>query len=270
MNIDLSEKVAVITGAGRGIGRDVALRLAEEGVTVVGLDVNPEAVETLPAELEKHGTVGFSYVCDITDEARVQEVIADIAEKHGRIDVLINNAGVGATAPTDLLTERAWRLVHDVNLTGTFIMCKAVIPVMKAQKSGRIINAASFAAIIPVVGHAAYASSKAAVVHFTRTIAGELGPWSITANSYAPGMVPTQLNHFTERDEAEQTRLLGTLSLRRWETTDDIGNLICFLASDQAGYITGTLIDVSGGKFATQIPGSAYAYAESGDASSLP
>jgi 3-oxoacyl-[acyl-carrier protein] reductase len=270
MNIDLSGKVAVVTGAGRGIGRAVALRLAEEGVIVIGLDVNSADLETLGSDLEKHGTLGDSFLCDITNEERVQQVIGEIAEKYDRIDILINNAGVSATSPTDLLAEKTWRFVHDVNLTGTFLMCKAVIPVMKAQHSGRIINAASFAAIMPVVGHAAYASSKAAVVQFTRTIAGELGPWNITANSYAPGMVPTQLNHFSERQDAEQKRLLGTLTLRRWETTDDIGDLICFLASDRAGYITGTLVDVSGGKFATQIPGSAYDYAESGDASSMP
>jgi 3-oxoacyl-[acyl-carrier protein] reductase len=270
MKIDLSGKVAVVTGAGRGIGRDVAIRLAEEGVTVAGLDINAADLESLPDDLEQHGTPGSGFVCDITKEDRVQAVIAEITEKYGRIDVLINNAGVSATAPTELLSEQSWRFVHDVNLTGTFLMCKAVIPVMKAQKSGRIINAASFAAIIPVVGHAAYASSKAAVVHFTRTIAGELGPWNITANTYAPGMVPTQLNHFTERESTEQDRLLDTLTLRRWESTDDLGDLICFLASDKAGYITGTLIDISGGKLATQVPSSAYRYAETDDPASMP
>lgn len=270
MNIDLSGKVAVVTGAGRGIGRTVALRLADEGVTVIGLDVDADGLASLPDELEEHGTRGDGIVCDITDEDRVEEVITQIARTHGRIDVLLNNAGVSATAPAELLTQKAWRFVHDVNLTGTFLMCKAVIPVMKAQRSGRIINAASFAATIPVVGHAAYASSKAAVVHFTRTIAGELGPWNVTANTYSPGMVPTQLNHFTERDEAEQSRLLSTLTLRRWGSAEDIGNLICFLASEQAGYITGTMIDISGGKFATQIPASAYNYAESGDPAAMP
>jgi 3-oxoacyl-[acyl-carrier protein] reductase len=270
MNIDLTGKVAIVTGAGRGIGRDVALRLAAEGVTVVGLDINGDDVGTLPAALEAAGTPGEGVVCDITDEARIAEVVEGVAKRHGRIDILHNNAGVSVTTPTDLLTEKAWRFVHDVNLTGTFLMCKAVMPVMKAQRSGRIINAASFAAIIPVVGHAAYASSKAAVVHFTRAIAGELGPWGITANSYAPGMVPTELNHFTERPDEQQRRLLGTLTLQRWETTDDIADLICFLASDRAGYITGTLIDISGGKYATQIPASAYDYAETGDPRSMP
>ena len=141
-------------------------------------------------------------------------------------------------------------------------MCRAVIPAMKAQNSGRIINAASFAAIVPSVGSAAYAASKAAVVQFTRTLAGELGPWNITANAYAPGMIPTAMNGFAEMPEAAQERLLDTLSLRRWGDPAEVAELICFLASDAAGYITGTLVDVSGGKLATQVPRKAYEFAE--------
>jgi 3-oxoacyl-[acyl-carrier protein] reductase len=129
---------------------------------------------------------------------------------------------------------------------------------MKRQRSGRILNAASFAAIVPSVGSAAYAASKAAVASFTRVLASELGPWGITANSYAPGMVPTELNHFADLPDAAQARLLDTLSIRRWERPDDVADLLVFLASDAAGYITGTLVDVSGGKLATQLPSRAY------------
>jgi 3-oxoacyl-[acyl-carrier protein] reductase len=132
---------------------------------------------------------------------------------------------------------------------------------MKAQRSGRILNAASFAAILPIVGSAAYASSKAAVAQFSRVLAGELGPWNITVNAYAPGMVPTTMNNFADRSEAEQQRLLDTLTLRRWGDKADVARLLCFLASDLAGYITGTLVDVSGGKLATQIPRLAYEWA---------
>jgi 3-oxoacyl-[acyl-carrier protein] reductase len=130
--------------------------------------------------------------------------------------------------------------------------------VMKGQKSGRILNAASFAAIVPVIGSAAYAASKAGVHYFTRVLAGELGPWDITVNCYSPGMIPTEINHFTEQPEERQDMLLDTLTLRRWGSAEDVANLICFLASDQAGYITGTMIDCSGGKLATQIPRLAY------------
>ncbi|MFV1304174.1 SDR family NAD(P)-dependent oxidoreductase, partial [Klebsiella pneumoniae] len=119
-------------------------------------------------------------------------------------------------------------------LKGTMLMCQAVIPVMKRQRAGRILNAASFAAIIPSVGGAAYAASKAGVESFTRVLAGELGPFQITANSYAPGMIPTDMNGFANRSPEDQERLLDTLTLRRWGSPSDVANLICFLASDLA------------------------------------
>src|SRR5262249_14800607 len=143
-------------------------------------------------------------------------------------------------------------------LKGTFLMCRAVAPVMKRQRWGRILNAASFAAILPITGSAAYAASKAGVHYFTRVLAGELGPWSVTVNCYAPGMIPSEMNRFAEAGPAHQARLLDTLTLRRWGEARDVAHLICFLASDLAGYITGTMIDVSGGKLATQIPRLAY------------
>ncbi|HEX3815472.1 MAG TPA: SDR family NAD(P)-dependent oxidoreductase [Mycobacteriales bacterium] len=258
MHISLDGRVAIVTGAGRGIGRDIVLRLAREGVMTAALDVNEENLESVGREITATNTPSSQYVCDVTSLARIEEVIADVRERFGRIDILVNNAGVTAGGPVETLSEEAWRFCHDVNLTGTFLTCKAVIPAMKEQRSGRIINAASYAAITPTVGGAAYASAKAAVAHFTRTIAGELGPWNITANAYAPGMIPTELNHFAERPEDKQKQLLDMLTLRRWGSADDIANLICFLASDQAEYITGTLIDISGGKLATQIPSAAY------------
>jgi 3-oxoacyl-[acyl-carrier protein] reductase len=146
----------------------------------------------------------------------------------------------------------------DVNVTGTFLMSQAVIPAMKSQRSGRIINAASFAAIIPSVGAAAYGASKAAVVQFTRVLASELGPWNVTVNAYAPGMIPTAMNGFSDLPEPAQDRLLDTLSLRRWGRPQDVADVVCFLASDAAQYITGTLVDVSGGKFSTQMPHKAH------------
>ncbi len=125
---------------------------------------------------------------------------------------------------------------------------------MKRQKAGRILNASSFAAIIPSVGSAAYAASKAGVESFSRVLAGELGPHGITVNAYAPGMIPTLMNRYAEAPAERQEQLLDTLTLRRWGDPQDIANLICFLSSDQAAYITGALIEISGGKFATQMP----------------
>jgi 3-oxoacyl-[acyl-carrier protein] reductase len=258
MHINLEGRVAVVTGAGRGIGREIVLRLAREGVTTVALDINEQELESLGAELASAGPPASQFVCDVTDLTRIEEVVDEVVRLYGRIDILVNNAGVIGPGTLDTMPADRWRLCFDVNVTGTFLMCRAVIPVMKSQRSGRIINASSFAAVVPSVGHAAYAASKAAVAHLSRALAGELGPWDITVNAYAPGMIPTEMNHFADLPQDEQDRLLGTLTLRRWGSTDDIGHLVCFLASDAAGYITGTLIDVSGGKLATQIPAVAY------------
>ncbi|MFD5224273.1 SDR family NAD(P)-dependent oxidoreductase [Microbacterium sp. NPDC058342] len=258
MLIDLSGKVAIVTGAGRGIGREIARTLAREGAIVASVDLNEHELTSLGTELDAQAGEHREYVCDVRDAATVNAVVDSVVATFGRIDILVNNAGIAGDAPIESLAEHTWDAIHDINLKGTFLFSKAVIPAMKAQRSGRIINAASFAAIVPIYGSSAYASSKAAVAQLTRGLAGELGPWNITVNAYAPGMVPTSINGFTERPEEEQARLLSTLTLRRWGSTDDVSDLVCFLASERASYITGTLIDVSGGKLATQVPGLAY------------
>ncbi|MBW7457981.1 SDR family NAD(P)-dependent oxidoreductase [Paenibacillus sepulcri] len=261
MNINLSGKVAVITGAGRGIGKEIACTLANEGVITILLDMNRSLVEVAAKELADQGFQAYPYECDVRDYARIEEVIEDVIKQRGRIDILVNNAGVASGGPIDALKIETWDLNMDINLKGTFLMCKAVAPVMKRQRSGRIINAASFAAIIPSYGSAAYAASKSAVHQFTRVLAGELGPWNITANCYSPGMIPTDMNHFADLPQDRKERLLDTLTLRYWGKKEDVAYLICFLASDYAGYITGTMIDISGGKLATQIPRAAYEFA---------
>ena len=254
MEIVLKNKIAIVTGAGRGIGREIAETLAREGVVTVVTDVRQDLLDDVAAEFGRQGWTGRQYLCDIRDGARIRAVVDDVTRTLGRIDVLVNNAGVGPGGPVETLPEEAWDLNLDVNLKGTFLMCQAVIPVMKRQRSGRIINAASFAAIVPITGSAAYAASKAGVHYFTRVLAGELGPWNVTVNCYAPGMIPTEINHFREQPVERQRRLLDTLTFRRWGDAREVANLICFLASDLAGYITGAMVDVSGGKLATQIP----------------
>jgi len=252
MLIDLTGKVAVVTGAARGIGLALADRLAAEGALVSRWDVSwPDGAGTGPD----------CRTVDVTSTPSIQAGIDAVMTAHGRIDIMINNAGITKDLPADVLTEDEWLRIIDVNLNGVYRCSRAVIPVMKAQKSGRIINTASFAAIVPAFGGAAYGASKAGVVWLTRVLAGELGPWNITVNCFAPGMVPTDINHYTERPQAEQDALLNTLTLHRWESTDDVADLVCFLASDQAGYITGTLVDVSGGKLAIQRPNQAWEWA---------
>ena len=254
MLIDLGGKVAIVTGAGRGIGRAIATTLAREGVTVVVTDIRPDALESVTAEWKASAWPGAQQVADIRLADDCRRVVAEAERQFGRVDILVNNAGVASGGPVESLDEEVWDRNIDINLKGTMLMCQAVIPTMKRQRSGRILNAASFAAIIPSVGGAAYAASKAGIASLTRVLAGELGPYEVTVNAYAPGMIPTEMNHFAERPAADQERLLDTLTLRRWGDPQDVANLICFLASDLAGYITGTMIDISGGKFATQMP----------------
>jgi len=262
VTIDLRDRVAVVTGAGRGIGREIALTLAREGVKTVGTDVDQGNLDDLGAELDAQSLTGRQHRCDVRDSSQVQAVVDRTVEDFGRIDILVNNAGIVSDAPLDRLSEEAWDAVVDVNLKGTFLFSKAVLPVMKKQKSGRIINAASFAAIIPRAGTGAYAPSKAGVVYLTRVLAAELGPWDITVNCYAPGMVPTPMNFYDEEPEEKQKQNLDMLTLKRWGSRGDVANLVCFLASDLASYITGTLIDVSGGKLTTQIPRDPYDWIE--------
>jgi 3-oxoacyl-[acyl-carrier protein] reductase len=254
MLIDLRGKVAIVTGGGRGIGRVIATTLAQEGVTVIVTDVRQDLLDAVTSEWEENDWPGLQLLVDVRKAADCHAAAAEVEREFGRVDVLVNNAGVAGGDRIEKLSEERWDAVLDVNLKGTMLMCQAVIPAMQRQKSGRILNAASFAAVIPSVGGAAYAASKAGVASLTRVLASELGPYDVTVNAYAPGMIPTEMNRFAERPDADQEGLLDTLSLRRWGTPEDIANLVCFLASDKAAYITGALIEITGGKFATQMP----------------
>ncbi|WP_129338358.1 SDR family NAD(P)-dependent oxidoreductase [Cellulomonas endophytica] len=262
MELNLADRVVLVTGAGRGIGRAIAETFLAERAHVVATDVDAAAVAWVEDPVE--GATGaargeaLALACDVRSDASVAAAVAAALERFGRVDVLVNNAGILGEGLVEEVDAATWTAVLDVNVTGTFRTCRAVIPAMKRQGGGRILNAASFAAIVPSVGSAVYAASKAAVVQLTRVLAGELGPWGITANAYAPGMIPSELNGFLEKDQATQDRLLDTLTLRRWGDAQEVCDLLCFLASDASRYITGTLVDVSGGKLATQLPQRAY------------
>lgn len=257
MKVDISGKVALITGAARGIGAGLARRFAEENARVALLDSNAEGLRdtigSLGSEVDAH-----AIHADVTKSDDVKRAVDVTIARFGRIDILINNAGIAPAGIVEKMPVATWDETYAVNVRGVFLVCQAVIPHMKTQRWGRILNAASFAAIIPSHGYAAYASSKSAVVSMTRVLASELGPFNITANSYAPGMVPTLMNNFATASEERQQALLNTLTVRRWETADDIASLLIFLSSEHSAYLTGSSLDVSGGKFATQFPDAAY------------
>jgi 3-oxoacyl-[acyl-carrier protein] reductase len=258
VQIDLSGKIAIVTGGGRGIGREIARTLAAEGVVTVIADIRSDLLDDVRAEWRDKGWDGAQLACDVRDAAQCRAAVAETLARYGRIDILVNNAGVAGGGPIDKLSEETWDANLDTNLKGVFLMSQAVVPAMKAQQGGRIISASSFAAIVPAMGSAAYAASKAGVESITRVLAGELGAFGVTVNCYAPGMIPTEMNHYAERTDGQKLVLLDTLTIRRWGSPQDIANLVCFLSSDLASYITGTMIDISGGKFATQQPWAAY------------
>jgi len=258
MLIDLKDKVAIVTGGGRGIGRVIARTFAQEGAKVAIVDFRQDLLDEASAEWQKAGWDGLRILADVREITQVKAAVAEIERTYGRVDILVNDAGVASGARVTELEEATWDDNFDTNTKGTFLMCQAVAPIMKRQKWGRILNAASYAAITPSIGGAAYASSKYAVVGFTRVLAGELGPYDVTVNCYSPGMVPTLMNRFADAPPERKEQLLDTLTLRRWGDPQDIANLLAFLGSDLARYITGAHIDTSGGKYATQFPSQAY------------
>lgn len=256
MNINLKSKVVIITGAANGIGKIIAEQFAFEGVKLSLWDIDyNELVSTSKTIIKKSNNNDIiSIKCDVKLENQVNDAILETINKFGTIDILIANAGIlNPSKVLDTTVER-WDEVFDVNTKGPFLCAKAVAPYLKDKNLGRIIFASSFAAIIPSVGSAAYAASKAAIVSLTRVLAAELGPWNITVNAYAPGMIPSNMSGIETLTEARRNEMLDTLCIREWGTAEDIASLLIFLASDQARYITGTLIDTSGGKFSVQFP----------------
>lgn len=258
MHVDIEGKVAVITGAGRGIGEGLAHRFSQERARLVLLERNAESLAQVAEALRGQGADVEAIHCDVSLPDQVQDAFDRAVSRFGTVHLLINNAGVAPAATVERMSVAEWEDTFANNTRSVMLCCQAAIPHFKAQRWGRVMNASSFAAIIPSHAFAAYAASKAAVNAFTRVLAAELGPWGVTVNAYAPGMVPTPLNHFAEARPERQAALLNTLAVRRWETPDDIASLLVFLSSDQAAYITGTLIDISGGKFAVQFPEIAY------------
>jgi 3-oxoacyl-[acyl-carrier protein] reductase len=253
MNIDISNKVVIVTGASKGIGRVIAETFAKEGVKLSLWDIDYKALVAVADAISSQSDEKMVAIkCDVSSEQDINEAVKITVEKYGTIDVLIANAGIlNASKILETSAER-WDEVFDVNTKGPFLCAKAVAPFLQSKNSGRIIFASSFAAIVPSVGSAAYAASKSAIVSLTRVLAAELGPWNITVNAYAPGMIPTEMSSIDTLSESRQNELLDTLCIREWGSADDIASLLIFLSSEQARYITGTLIDTSGGKFSVQ------------------
>ncbi len=241
----LKNKVSIITGAAQGIGLATALKFAEEGATVIVCDMKPEGVDAALAMVRARGAQAQGYAVNVTDRVGLDAMAAAVKAHYGRIDVLVNNAGITKDARLQKMTLEQFDAVIDVNLRGVFHCTQAVLAAMLAQGSGVILNASSVVGIYGNFGQTNYAAAKFGVIGFTKTWARELGPKGIRVNAVAPGFVETPILATIPDKVLQQMR--EQVPLHRLGKPEEIANVYAFLASDEASYINGAVIEVSGG-----------------------
>jgi 3-oxoacyl-[acyl-carrier protein] reductase len=244
--LDLSGKVAIVTGASRGIGRAIAMSLAARGAHVVAAAREAHAADTVAA-IQAAGGRAVAAAVDVTDPPSVERAVTDTMERQGRIDILVNNAGIARDQLLLRMKRDDWDQVVATNLTAVFTCIQAVIKPMIRQRSGRIISITSVVGQMGNAGQANYAASKAGVIGLTRSLARELGSRSITVNAVAPGFVETDMTRAVA-DKA-QGDWMANIPLGRIGTPEDVAAAVCFLASDEASYITGQVLAVNGGMY---------------------
>ena len=241
----LADKIAVVTGAGRGIGRAVALAYAKMGADVVCVSRTEENSAKVAAEVEALGRRAWAVAVDVSDTAAVDAAAKGILESTGRVDILVNNAGVTRDNLLMRMSEEEWDTVIDTNLKGAFNFTKALTRPFIKQRSGRIINIASVIGLIGNAGQSNYAASKAALIGFTKSVAKELATRGITVNAIAPGFIETDMT--AALGDKVREGILGNVPLGRFGSPDDIAHAAVFLAMEPSGYITGQVLTVDGG-----------------------
>ena len=241
----LADKVAVVTGAGRGIGRAVALAYARMGADVACGSRTEENSAKVAAEVEALGRRAWPLAVDVSDTAAVDAAAKEILELAGRVDILVNNAGVTRDNLLMRMSEEEWDTVLNTNLKGAFNFTRALTRPFIKQRSGRIINIASVIGLIGNAGQSTYAASKAALIGFTKSIARELAPRGITVNAIAPGFIETDMTAVL--DDKVREEVLGRVPLGRFGSSDDIAHAAAFLAMEPTGYVTGQVLTVDGG-----------------------
>ena len=244
----LNGKIALVTGASRGIGKAIALTLAGAGADIAGVDVNLDELKTAMDELQKKtGKRAISLYADVGDYGSVETAVNEAVKALGRVDILVNNAGITKDNLLLRMNNDEWDKVIRINLTGTFNCTKAVIRGMVKNRNGRIISIASIVAEMGNAGQANYAASKAGIIGFTKTIAREYANRGITANAIAPGFIETDMTRALSEDV--RNGLITQIPMSRLGTPEDVANAVKFLASDDASYITGQVIHINGGMY---------------------
>ncbi len=243
----VQDRVALVTGASRGIGRSISLALAAQGAKIVAVDVDLQATEEFVAELKASGTEAVAVQGNVTQPADVDQMVKVAKETFDRIDILINNAGITRDALLLRMKDEDWDAVLDVNLKGPFLCTRAVSKLMTKQRHGRIVNIVSVVGQMGNAGQANYCASKAGLMGLTRSNARELAKRNITVNAVAPGFIATAMTDALPEDKRQE--LAAQIPLARLGSAEDIAYTVLFLASDQAGYITGQVVGVNGGMY---------------------
>jgi NAD(P)-dependent dehydrogenase (short-subunit alcohol dehydrogenase family) len=243
----LDGRVAVITGGSRGLGRAMALALAGEGARIALVARDREKLDAVAGEVAAAGGEARGFVADVTDEDRVGLLAKEIKDTLGGASILINNAGINIRKKLIDFTFSEWNSVQDTNVLSTFLMCRAIVPQMLGKGYGRIINMCSIMSHVSLPERTAYSTSKTALLGFTRALALELAPESITVNGISPGPFGTEMNTPIMENPELNRQFVGSIPLGRWGKVEEVGALATYLCSEDAGFITGTDIVIDGG-----------------------